>query len=107
MIRRVGTCLLATTVAASVGSLACGGSGHRPTAVGEPHEGAAEDMYRRCTTVMEQTQCGTGPSDQLQRDFGCIRRISNGYYELDTYVDRQRYLVQQGCPPAMVYGAEP
>ncbi len=82
--------------------LACGGPGHRPAATGEPRPGAAEDMYHRCQSIMEQTRCGTSARDSLNRDFGCITGIANGYYAIDSYADRQQYLIQNGCPPPMV-----
>ncbi len=88
--------------------LACGGGGsYRPAATGEPREGAAEAMYQRCTQPMEQTQCGTSRTDSLSRNFDCIHRIAEGYYALDTYAQRQAYLIQQGCPPGMVTDVPP
>lgn len=57
------------------------------------------DRFERCGTVISNMQCAT--SDPMARSF-CGQSLANRYAERTTEATRQQWLIDNGCPEAMV-----
>jgi len=57
------------------------------------------DRFERCGTVISNMQCAM--SDGMARSF-CQGGLANRYAERTTEETRQQWLIDNGCPEAMV-----
>ena len=73
-------------------------SGCLGSAYGELPE-RERDRFDRCRTVMSNMQCQTG--DSLANTM-CQGGLANRYAERTTEATRQQWLIDNGCPEAMV-----
>ena len=59
-----------------------------------------QDRFQRCNNALITAQCAPG-GDAVYRGT-CSSGLANRYAERTTETERQRWLIENGCPPSMV-----